>query len=513
MPTLRTYEAATVEEALAKVRQDLGAEARIVNAEKIRTGGIAGFFTRERYELKVEVPTGEPEPRDGVERAARNASEAATAASVHQARITSILDLVDKVSEEERADVPSIVDHAAAAAYRPSTEEPAFAAVMRRIASEAGLLDGSGQPVQPAQAETPATRDGEATAAPAPWLPLHVGAPTAEATVETTPLAPDAVDEITDEITDEGLPWMPAVDALPAGAGLVPAISFGGGADDAAADDAAESIHGHLATIDLTTGEGDLASAGTCAEVPATPIPRLRLVPDLALEAALKRPETALALPEIPGALVRLGLPGSLVPATASIDDLVPALLRELRRLPAIPTLPAHPGAVTCVTGERESALELARTISEELGLDPDDIVVASRRPAGRQRASLALHSAAAASEQARHWRAFGTSKVVAVPVAPGSTDTAWARRIIDAVQPQAVWGTADARRKVEDIGTWADALGGIDALAIDHVEETVSPASVLALGIPVAVVDERWASAALWALILAERVSTASAA
>jgi len=483
LPTLRTYEAATVEEALAKVRQDLGAEARIVNAEKIRTGGIAGFFTRERYELKVEVPTGEPEPRDGVERAARNASEAATAASVHQARITSILDLVDKVSEEERADVPSIVDHAAAAAYRPSTEEPAFAAVMRRIASEAGLLDGSGQPVQPAQAETPATRDGEATAAPAPWLPLHVGAPTAEATVETTPLAPDAVDEIT------------------------------GGADDAAADDAAESIHGHLATIDLTTGEGDLASAGTCAEVPATPIPRLRLVPDLALEAALKRPETALALPEIPGALVRLGLPGSLVPATASIDDLVPALLRELRRLPAIPTLPAHPGAVTCVTGERESALELARTISEELGLDPDDIVVASRRPAGRQRASLALHSAAAASEQARHWRAFGTSKVVAVPVAPGSTDTAWARRIIDAVQPQAVWGTADARRKVEDIGTWADALGGIDALAIDHVEETVSPASVLALGIPVAVVDERWASAALWALILAERVSTASAA
>ncbi|NAZ84075.1 hypothetical protein GTR02_19905, partial [Kineococcus sp. R8] len=41
---------------LAEVRATHGEAARIVRAERIRTGGVAGFFAKERYEVTVELP-------------------------------------------------------------------------------------------------------------------------------------------------------------------------------------------------------------------------------------------------------------------------------------------------------------------------------------------------------------------------------------------------------------------------------------------------------------------------
>lgn len=47
---------------MARVRAEMGPGARIVKAEKVRTGGVAGFFAREHYELTVEVPDAPPTP-------------------------------------------------------------------------------------------------------------------------------------------------------------------------------------------------------------------------------------------------------------------------------------------------------------------------------------------------------------------------------------------------------------------------------------------------------------------
>jgi len=41
---------------LAQVGDELGPDARVVRADRVRTGGFAGFFQREHYELTVEVP-------------------------------------------------------------------------------------------------------------------------------------------------------------------------------------------------------------------------------------------------------------------------------------------------------------------------------------------------------------------------------------------------------------------------------------------------------------------------
>ncbi|OZB49673.1 MAG: hypothetical protein B7X40_04920, partial [Cellulomonas sp. 14-74-6] len=48
---------------IVRVREELGPGARIVRAEKVRSGGFGGFFARERYELTIDVPEPARTPR------------------------------------------------------------------------------------------------------------------------------------------------------------------------------------------------------------------------------------------------------------------------------------------------------------------------------------------------------------------------------------------------------------------------------------------------------------------
>lgn len=57
-PTV-TIEAATVEEALGRLTEEIGPGARILRADRVRRGGIAGFFAREMVEIEAEAPGGE----------------------------------------------------------------------------------------------------------------------------------------------------------------------------------------------------------------------------------------------------------------------------------------------------------------------------------------------------------------------------------------------------------------------------------------------------------------------
>jgi hypothetical protein len=61
----KTYEAATIEEALRAVSIDLGDEIEIVSAVKERRGGMFGFFAKERFVVTAQPPGGDVE--DGSE--------------------------------------------------------------------------------------------------------------------------------------------------------------------------------------------------------------------------------------------------------------------------------------------------------------------------------------------------------------------------------------------------------------------------------------------------------------
>jgi hypothetical protein len=83
--------------------------------------------------------------------------------------------------------------------------------------------------------------------------------------------------------------------------------------------------------------------------------------------------------------------------------------------------------------------------------------------------------------------------------------DLTWARHVLAALRPTAVWGLVDAWAKPDDIRSWAVRLGGIDALAVENVGATSSPATSLLAGIPVALLDGAPASAARWAALVAD--------
>ncbi|MCU1375931.1 MAG: hypothetical protein JWO68_3217 [Actinomycetia bacterium] len=200
--------------------------------------------------------------------------------------------------------------------------------------------------------------------------------------------------------------------------------------------------------------------------------------------------------------LLSLGIPESMLPTDMSPGMAVAALLRSLR-LPSAPPLPTRPGSVTVVIGDRRAAARLAADVAGELSLSKRDIWIAEPGPEGRPGR---LVTAADAAAERRTWT--GGPSVVALTAPSGAGDLRWAESMLDALEPSAVWGVVDAGRKPEDVQAWSDALGGLDALALEHLEATVSPAAVLQLGIPVARLEGQKATPALWAVLLAERIA-----
>ncbi|MEU4427875.1 hypothetical protein AB0F81_45240, partial [Actinoplanes sp. NPDC024001] len=57
-------EGPAIEPLLAQVRDEYGSSVRIISADKVRSGGIGGFFAKQHYELSVEVPDPNEESDD-----------------------------------------------------------------------------------------------------------------------------------------------------------------------------------------------------------------------------------------------------------------------------------------------------------------------------------------------------------------------------------------------------------------------------------------------------------------
>jgi hypothetical protein len=144
LPAQQAFDGHTLEAALARVAEEVGPNARIMQAEKVRSGGVAGFFARERFEVTVEISDDPEDSADG------------PVPGPQRAEPMSLLDLVEEVSRQDRASTgsPAAAGHrpggvaegetdADADAFRPSTEGKTFHEVLRGIASDAGLFSGA----------------------------------------------------------------------------------------------------------------------------------------------------------------------------------------------------------------------------------------------------------------------------------------------------------------------------------------------------------------------------------
>ncbi len=198
--------------------------------------------------------------------------------------------------------------------------------------------------------------------------------------------------------------------------------------------------------------------------------------------------------------LARIGFPGGLVAGAATAPRTLEA---AFGLAPAAVALPDEPGSLVAVVG----APALARAVAELVGLAPDEVARARRGRAGSETAShLVAQDAATAAELAPTWRR-GRVGVVAVAVGSPLEDGPWAATMLQAMRPTVTLAAASATMKPDDVRVFCAMLGGVDALAVEDLEATLSPASVLETGIPVAMLEGRpadagaWVAAATWAL------------
>src|SRR5438046_3137486 len=68
-------------------------------------------------------------------------------------------------------------------------------------------------------------------------------------------------------------------------------------------------------------------------------------------------------------------------------------------------------------------------------------------------------------------WRRRLDPTVVVVDAPVSMADRYWARDVIAALEPHAVWGVVDGGRKLEDLAAWSEIVGGVDALAVNGVQ------------------------------------------
>jgi hypothetical protein len=242
---------------------------------------------------------------------------------------------------------------------------------------------------------------------------------------------------------------------------------------------------------------------GSPAAAPVTPA-----VAPVTPAAALLRPATTApaAAPHLRRRLLDLGIPVGGLPV--DVDDPVTAVRAAVAHV-RVARPPQSADFVLVVAGPAALVLDTARQAHQRLGLrrpirtvgidGPDaDAQLRDERQAGFLAADVRLGE--------------GGPAVVAVAL-DRSAVTGWnddgPRRIVDRLQPDAVWGIADARWRTSDVRAMFAELPRTDAVAVVNAERTASPAALWELDLPVALLDGRPATPAAWTALLLDRLDT----
>jgi len=125
---------------LAQVSEDLGPSARVIRAERVRTGGVAGFFAREHFELTVEVPDA-PLPRPRASRYARPAAGGPPSALSGLDALLGAADAADDDGRPRPAHEPPAISTGGSAFADVLAQVQALAAERRAPAAAVGVVD------------------------------------------------------------------------------------------------------------------------------------------------------------------------------------------------------------------------------------------------------------------------------------------------------------------------------------------------------------------------------------
>ncbi len=491
MPTRSLqFDGPDLEVVLEQALAEAGPGGKVVAADRVRRGGIAGFFAREHFEVTVEIDDagrreGRAELPPAVASPAQSAAAAATKPAATDAppswaRLADDTEDVVELSHQRSPAVPratatsagttaargtstvgASVETAIAgrttgstATGAASTGRSSFASVLAGIARSTVLEAGSNVVAAPERetVTSPRPHGAETVTSPRPHG--------AETVTSPRPHGAEAFAEVA--------------------------------SSTASAEPPDAALGGDTQGTRVTSGRPPVAPAAGDGQ--SGPVGRAL--------AAVGMPEALLPRPAVLGCL------DTLVATDDAEASLHLVLTRALTRLPKAPPLPDGAGRLLVVTGELERARALAGRLAVEVGLDPAQVLVAAdRRPRRRVDPRLLLRCVEDAAELTARRRRSRTPTVMAMDAPVSAAPDPWAPRLLDTLMPTAVWGVASATQKVEDVAAWAEAIGGLAALALTDMAATASPAQILGLGIPVASLDGRQATPALWAALLIGRL------
>ena len=182
--SLQRCEARTLEAVLEEVRSRWGDEATIVEANRLRRGGVAGFFARETFEVVVDAAEAgeQAEAVGGPDHAADGPDDVAAGPAEALDFADRLLGLAEQVSDDEQADADPDAG--------VSTEHPDFAALLSSLQEHV-------EPASPPAADLVPEVDRAARPAPPPAAvpapaPAATPAPVPVAAPRSTPVANSA---------------------------------------------------------------------------------------------------------------------------------------------------------------------------------------------------------------------------------------------------------------------------------------------------------------------------------
>ena len=485
MPPLRlVFEGPTPESVILEACSEHGPQVQLTEPERIRHGGMLGFFAQNAYRVRVM-------PREHASAGAMTGHVALGGA-------------------------PS--DASAPARPAPGPRVTADTATGTSSASSAleTLLDASPDVDVDLDGPPPKNFDEALERAAAALGPEQA----------PSKAAPDAFEALIARLREQEMPT-PLFETTPSGGTELPETAPLEASAPSAAVFLSEAGRPEPTLDPDVFGQDLLGSDLAATDLWRAPEPEVRrfAIPshDIAPQGA--RNDAA----RVVAALRSVAFPTQLLAAAAGRLPAGFDLEQVFATLPAPRQLPSVSGALIAVVGPEPRALEHARRIASELGLDPAEVALArtskveggaSRRPRGlraaeeaaideaEERGALTPVSSLApdlyveepeqASALSPGWRRDRVG-IVAVEIGNLLDASPRARSMLRALRPSVTLILAEGTQKAADIAFRANALGGADALLIDNLQATMTPCELLTADIPIARLGGEPATPAAW--------------
>jgi hypothetical protein len=485
VPTRVLLEGPAIEPLLAQVRDEYGSRVRIISADKVRSGGVGGFFAKQHYELSVEVPDESTEDRSDMAQRAKTADNGHT-----------LERLLERAESQDRMDEPKKTASPSFGTASPKKVAPAMFGRATRadddIAADFGADAGRSAALSDTGAAFAELMAGlDASGHTEIERPTPKVKPPREEVPTVRPFRPAAAAEA-------------PVNPKPAHATTTPQPTPKPTPPPAPPPHVAEhSLADRIGGLSDSEVEVDPPSAGLSAAE------AYGLNPEPVAPVAARHGNEVTDNDPVVRNLISVGMPAAMAEQITG-GDTYAGVLSVLAARPSAPGIPDGPGEILVLAGDLNTGVAIARQMLDQIEVPENHLLLAAPSIAGTGLHSSRLIStpeAAAARVDKLHTAEAAWIVVMDAPV--GGTNPLWVNEMCDALGATALWAIVDATRKTADTARHLRTLGEVEALVAHGVELTGDPASVLGLDLPIYSLDGKPATPHSWAAMLCARIAS----